>query len=72
MAQDSLLTIDKGNVTQTRTGVAIAFIKSNAAALGPQSSGVQSLFSFGPLDDRELEIFISKSNSACVFHFFGS
>ena len=68
MAKDALFPVNKGNATETGAGITITFVESDAAALGTQGPRVDGFLALGSLDNGELEIFISKSNGASVFH----
>ncbi len=50
------------------TGITVTFVKGYETTLGAESPRIQSLLALGSLNNGKLEIFVSKSNSACVFH----
>jgi hypothetical protein len=58
MSQDTFFTIDKGDLTHARAGVAIALVEGNTPTLGSQRPRIQSFFALGSLNDGEVEIFV--------------
>ena len=58
VAQDSRLTVDKGDLTQAGPGVSVTWIKADGSGLGAQFGEVNADLPLAPFHDREFVLLI--------------